>query len=200
MKRIALKTVSREKKAPTVVEHTTTFAKQVQQVAKPVEETLYYKKPNESFIYINPEYDETSPEFAPDKTLQDWLNIKGITLAEFSNYNPYNEKSNNTATRSSVTGITRVRLPKVSNATDICIITLGEYIKFFKNKIDYVSQTRLYYKKHEGFLPEGCIKREKDMSGDTSYYSMLSCEPENIEKLKQYIKMNIRVDKVKWLN
>jgi len=195
-KRIALATLNREKKAPTVEQHSTTFAKQVQQVAKPVEETLYTKRPNESVIWINPEYDETSNEFNPDKTLKEWCDIKGITLAEFPNYNPDNDRITTTP---NVSGITRVRLQKATNAIDICIITLGEYIKFFKNKIDYVSQTRLYYKKHEGFLPEGCIKREKDMSGDTSYYSMLSCEPENIEKLKQYIKMNIRVDKVKWL-
>jgi len=192
-KRIALATLNREKKAPVVEQHSTTFAKQV---AKPVEETLYTKKPNESFIWINDEYNEDSPNFNPDKTLQDWLSIKGITLAEFSNYNPDNERITNIP---NVSGITRMRLPKLVTGVDVCIITLGEYIKFFKNKIDYVSQTRLYYKKHEGFLPEGVLQREKDLSGDTSYYSKLSCTAENIDKLKQYIKMNIRVDKVKWL-
>lgn len=195
--RIALKSLTREKKSPTVETIKSTFDKQVQQVAtKTVDESLYYKKPTESVIWINPEYNETSPEFAPDKTLKEWCDIKGISLSDLINYNPDSERI---ATTPNVTGITRVRLPKVSNATDICIITLGEYIKFIKNKIDYVSQTRLYYKKHEGFLPEGCIKREKDMSGDTSYYSMLSCEEHNVEKLKKYINMNFRTDKVKWL-
>jgi hypothetical protein len=193
--RIALKTLTREKKAPIVESIKSTFDKQVQQVAK-TEETLYYKKPTESFIWINPEYDETSSEFAPDKTLKEWCDIKGISISDLSNYNPDSE---HIATTPNVSGITRVRLPKVSNATDICIITLGEYIKLIKNKLDYVSQTRLYYKKHEGFLPEGIPQREKDMSGDTSYYSKLSCAPEHIDKLKQYIKMNFRTDKVKWL-
>lgn len=196
-KRIALKTVSREKKTPTVVEHTTTFAKQVQQVAKPVEETLYYKKPNESVIWINPEYDETSNEFNPDKTLKEWCDIKGISISDLIDFNPDNERITTTP---NVSGITRVRLPKVSNATDICIITLGEYTKH-KNFLSSISsQTRLYFSKHEGFLPEGIQQREKDISGNTSYYSKLSCTHENIDKLKQYIKMNIRTDKVKWLN
>jgi len=193
-KRIALKTVNRQKKAPTVVEHSTSFAKQVQQVAKPVEETLYTKKPNESVIYINDEYNEDSPNFNPDKTLQDWLNIKGITLAELPNFNP----DNDTVATTNVSGITRMRLPKLVTGVDVCIITLGEYIKQVKSKLDYVSQTRLYFEKHEGFLPEGIKQREKDAPA-TSYYSKLSCAPENVEKLKQYIKMNFRVDKVKWL-
>jgi len=196
MNRIALKSINRQKKAPTVVEHSTTFAKQVQQVSKPVEESLYAKRPNESFMWINPEYDETSPEFAPDKTLKEWCDIKGISISDLCNYNPDNERI---ATTPNTKTITRVRLPKVSNATDICIVTLGEYTKLIKDNIDFVSQTRLYYKKHEVFLPEGCIKREKDMSGDTSYYSKLSCAPEHVDKLKQYIKMNFRTDKVKWL-
>lgn len=196
MNRIALKTINREKKAPIVVEHTTTFAKQIQQVSKNVEETLYYKKPTESVIFINEEYDETSALFNSEKTLKEWCDIKGISISDLIDFNPETEVISNTP---NVSGVTRIRMPKVSNATDICIVTLGEYIKFFKNKLDYVSQTRLYFKKHEGFLPEGVLQREKDMSGDTSYYSMLSCEAHNVEKLKQYIKMNIRVDKVKWL-
>jgi hypothetical protein len=195
MNRIALKTVSRLKKAPIVVEHSTTFAKQIQQVSKS-EETLYYKKPTESVIFINEEYDETSSLYNSEKTLREWCDIKGISISDLIDFNPETEISNTP----NVSGVTRIRMPKVSNATDICIITLGEFIKFFKNKLDYVSQTRLYYKKHEGFLPEDVQQREKDLSGDTSYYSMLSCEAHNIEKLKQYIKMNIRVDKVKWLN
>ena len=195
MNRIALKTVSRLKKAPIVVEHSTTFAKQIQQVSKS-EETLYYKKPTESVIFINEEYDETSSLYNSEKTLREWCDIKGISISDLIDFNPETEISNTP----NVSGVTRIRMPKVSNATDICIITLGEFIKFLKNKLDYVSQTRLYYKKHEGFLPEGVQQREKDLSGDTSYYSMLSCEAHNIEKLKQYIKMNIRVDKVKWLN
>ena len=194
-KRIALATLNREKKAPVVEQHSTTFAKQVQQVAKPVEETLYTKKPNESVIYINDEYNEDSPDFNPDKTLQDWLNIKGITLAELPNFNPDNDT---VATTTNVSGITRMRLPKLVTGVDVCIITLGEYIKQVKSKLDYVSQTRLYFEKHEGFLPEGIKQREKDAPA-TSYYSKLSCAPENVEKLKQYIKMNFRVDKVKWL-
>jgi hypothetical protein len=66
MNRIALKTVNREKKAPIVVEHSTTFAKQIQQVSKS-EETLYYKKPTESVIFINEEYDETFANIGKDK-------------------------------------------------------------------------------------------------------------------------------------
>lgn len=209
MNRIALKTINREKKAPVVETIKSSFDKQIESVAILSDATWSHHSRQVAggiSIYINPEYDESSPLFNPDKTLKEWCDIKGITLAEFPNYNPDNDRITTTPTRSAsllgssnVSGITRMRLPKLVTGVDVCIITLGEYIKFFKNKIDYVSQTRLYYKKHEGFLPEGCIKREKDMSGDTSYYSMLSCEPQNIEKLKQYIKMNIRVDKVKWL-
>jgi hypothetical protein len=196
--KIALKTLTRQKKAPVVETIKSTFDTQVQQVAISNVNTLHNssKLSNGVTLYINPEYDETSDEFAPDKTLQEWCNIKGISISDLANFDPANDITH----IPNVSGITRVRLPKVSNATDICIITLGEFIKLIRNKIDYVSQTRLYYKKHEGFLPEGCIKREKDISGDTSYYSMLSCEPENIDKLKQYIKMNFRTDKVKWLS
>lgn len=196
--RIALKSLTREKKSPTVETIKSTFDKQVQQVAtKTVDESLYYKKPTESVIWINDEYNETSPEFAPDKTLKEWCDIKGISLSDLINYNPDSERI---ATTPNVTGITRVRLPKVSNATDICIITLGEFTKHKNFFTSISSQTRLYFSKHEGFLPEGIQQREKDMSGNTSYYSKLSCAPENIDKLKQYIKMNIRTDKVKWLN
>ena len=195
MQRIALKTLTREKKAPVVETVKSSFDRQVQQVAKPVEESLYTKRPNESFIWINDEYNEDSPNFNPDKTLQDWLNIKGITLAELPNFNPDNERITNTP---NVSGITRVRLPKLVTGVDVCIITLGEFIKLVKNKLDYVSQTRLYFEKHEGFLPEGVKQNEKD-GKNTSYYSKLSCSPENVEKLKQYVKMNFRTDKVKWL-
>ena len=195
MNRIALKTVNREKKAPIVVEHSTTFVKQIQQVSKS-EETLYYKKPTESVIFINEEYDETSSLYNSEKTLREWCDIKGISISDLIDFNPETEISNTP----NVSGVTRIRMPKVSNATDICIITLGEFVKHKNFFTSISSQTRLYFSKHEGFLPEGIQQREKDISGNTSYYSKLSCSAENIDKLKQYIKMNMRTDKVKWLN
>jgi hypothetical protein len=199
MNRIALKTITREKKSPTVETIKSTFDKQVQQVATISNvNTLHNsrKLDNGVTLWINPEYDETSDEFNPDKTLQDWLNIKGITLEEFSNWNPDNERITSSP---NISGITRIKLTKVdTNLSDICIITLGDFTKHKQMLILLSSQTRLYFSKHEGFLPEGIQQREKDAPA-TSYYSKLSCAPDKIDKLKQYIKMNIRTDKVKWL-
>jgi hypothetical protein len=198
MNRIALKTVNREKKSPTVETIKSTFDKQVKQVAAISNvNTLHNsrKLDNGVTLWLNPEYDETSDEFNPDKTLQEWLNIKGISIQELSNWNPDNERITSSP---NISGITRIRLPKLVTGVDVCIITLGDFTKYKQMLILLSSQTRLYFAKHEGFLPDGIQQREKDAPA-TSYYSKLSCAPENVEKLKQYIKMNIRTDKVKWL-
>jgi len=144
-------------------------------------------------IWVNPEYNESSKLFSPEKTLKEWCDIKGIEIESISNYD-----ADRDVIKDSSSSITRVHIPKVSNGTNVCIITLGDFTKHKQMITSIAYQTRLYFAKHEGFLPEGIQQREKDMPA-TSYYSMLSCAPENVEKLKQFIKMNILVAKVKWL-
>ena len=175
----------RAKKPPQVID---TLATQISSIAvSEVAETIATDI-NNSKIWVNPEYNEDSPLFNPEKTLKEWCDIKGITIQELANY----DADKDIIKESSNGSITRTRSVVSANADTLCVIALGDYIKYIKGKCDFISQKRLYFDKVTG------EQKDKDGPG-TSYYSELFATAENKDKAIAFIKSAItNKDRIEW--